>query len=368
MSRVKRQKKDFFMIFGVICEFNPFHDGHKHLLNSIKKSENDIVVLAMSGNFVQRGEFAVYNKYDRARVALEKGADLVIEIPSICSTLSAQGFARAGVNILESTGIVDTLAFGAECEDINELKRIAKEIIDRDSEIKEELKKGVSYPSARKNVIGSPIIDSPNNILAIEYLTYTKLNAIAIKRIGKGHDSDDVKYSASEIRKHLDLSEISTMKNCESAILYKLRNMNAEDLKQIDDVSEGLENRIIDAVKTSSSLDELYDKIKTKRYTHSRIRRIILRAYLGITKDCPKEPQYLHILGFNSKGKDILAQMKKVANLPIISKYSDIEAYDDVVKELFNQECKLTDIYNLGFNPPKPCGTERTQRLITINP
>ena len=354
------------MIFGVICEFNPFHNGHKHLINTIKQNNEDIVVLAMSGNFVQRGEFAVYDKYERARIALENGADLVIEIPTVCSTLSAQGFAKAGVEILEATGVVEALAFGAENDNVDELKRIANEIIERDSEIKEELKKGVSYPQARKNVIKSNLLDEPNNILAIEYLTYTRLNTMAIKRIGKGHDSDDKEYSASEIRKHLSRNEISTMKNCEDAILFKLRTMTADDFKGIDDVSEGLENRIVDAIRTSSSLDEIYDKIKTKRYTHSRIRRIILRAFLGISKNAPKEPQYLHILGFNEKGKEALAMMKTNAKLPIISKYSDIKAQSDIIKELYEQECKLTDIFNLGFNPPRECGTEQTQKIIIL--
>lgn len=353
------------MIFGVICEFNPFHKGHKHLIDTIK-SENDSVICAMSGNLVQRGEFAVYDKYTRAKAALENGADLVIEIPSICSTLSAQGYAKAGVNILEATGVCDAIAFGAENDSIDELKKIASKIIERDSEIKEELKKGVSYPQARKNVIDSPLLDEPNNILAIEYLTYTKLNAVAVKRIGKGHDSDDSEYSASEIRKSLKSSEISSLKNCENAVLYKLRTMNAEDFKQIDDVSEGLENRIVEAVKTAQSLDELYDSIKTKRYTHARIRRIILRAHLGITRDMEKEPQYLHILGFNDKGKELLSKMKKEANLPIISRYSEAKDIGGNVLKLYEQECRITDIYNLGFTPPRECGLEQKSKVIIL--
>lgn len=354
------------MNFGIICEFNPFHAGHKHLIDSVKQSEDDAVICAMSGNFVQRGEFAVYDKYDRARTALQNGADLVIEIPTICSTQSAQGFAKAGVSILEATGVCDKIAFGAEFDNIDELKRIANEIIEKDAEIKEELKKGISYPQARKNVINSPILDEPNNILAIEYLTYTTLEAVAIKRIGKGHDSDDSSYSASEIRKHLSNDEISTMKNCESAILFKLRTMSADDFKLIEDVSEGLENRIVEAVKTSATLSELYDKIKTKRYTHSRIRRIILRAYLGIEEDEVKEPLYFHILGFNDKGKALLADIKKNAKLPIISKFSDINKYDSKIKRLYENECSYTDIYNLGFNPPKPCGTEQTSKIVIL--
>lgn len=353
------------MNLGIICEFNPFHKGHKYLIDSIKSS-NDTVICVMSGNFVQRGEFAVFDKYKRAKAALENGADLIIEIPSVCSTLSAQGYAKAGVQILESTGVCDAIAFGAECDDTEELRRISREIIERDNEIREELKKGISYPQARKNVINSPVLDSPNNILAIEYLTYTDLMPIAVKRIGRGHDSDDENYSASEIRKHLRTDEISSMKNCESAVLYKLRMMKAEDFRLIDDVTEGLENRIADAVRTSSDLNEIYDKIKTKRYTHSRIRRIILRAFLSIDKNAPKEPQYLHILGFSEKGRELLSQMNKNADLPIISKYSDINCQNDFIRQLYEQECKLTDIYNLGYTVPRPCATEQRSKIVIV--
>lgn len=353
------------MILGIICEFNPFHKGHKYLIDSVKKEE-DCVICAMSGNFVQRGDMAVYDKYDRAKTAIENGADLVIEIPSICSTLSAQGFAKAGVDLLEKTGICEGLAFGSECDDIKELIKISEEIIERDNEIKAELKKGVSYPRARRSVIDSPVLDSPNNILAIEYLTYTKLKPTAVKRIGKGHDSDDEMFSASEIRKNLDMSCVSSLKNCESAVLYKLRTMCAEDFKNIDDVSEGLENRIVSAVSVSSNLEELYDNIKTKRYTHSRIRRIILRAFLGINKYEPKTPQYLHILGFNDKGRDLLSEMKKSAQLPIITKYSDINSLSTEIKRLYQNECRYTDIYNIGFTPPKPCGTEQTRKIVIL--
>jgi predicted nucleotidyltransferase len=351
------------MNLGIICEFNPLHSGHKHLIQSAKKSKDDCVICAMSGNFVQRAEPAVYNKYERARVAVENGADLVIEIPTLCSTQSAQGFAKAGVSILEATGVCNSIAFGAECDNVIELKRIAQEVIDKDEQIKKALASGVSYPTARRIAVDSPILDSPNNILAIEYLTYTKLEPIAIKRIGKGHDTDDEVYSASKIREGLPLDEICSLKNCESAVLYKLRTMSAQDFKQIDDVAEGLENRIVEAIKTARNLEELYDSIKTKRYTHSRIRRIILRAYLGITKDMPKAPQYLHILAFNDKGKELLSEMKKRATLPIITKYANASGE---IKDLYDMECKFTDIYNLGYKIPKPCATEQTSKIVII--
>ena len=360
---IKSQEEiDIFMNFGIICEFNPLHEGHKHLINSVK-AENDRIICAMSGNFVQRGEFAVYDKFERAKTAIEAGADLVIEIPTLCSTLSAQGFAKAGVSILEATGICEKLVFGAECSDINELKKVAEKIKNNDDLIKRELENGVSYPKARQNVINSPVLDGANNILAIEYISQTSLDCIAIERIGKGHDSDDEFYSSSEIRKHLNLDEISSIKNCEKAVLYKLRTMSEADYLKIDDVSEGLENRIINAVKTAKSLDELYDMVKTKRYTHSRIRRIILRAYLGITCDMPKEPQYLRVLAFNEKGREMLGEMKKHAQLPVITKYSDAKAHKDIIKELFELESGFTDIYNLGYTPPHPCEDEKTKQI-----
>lgn len=363
---IKSQEEiSIFMNFGIICEFNPLHEGHKFLINSQKNGENGIIC-AMSGNFVQRGEFAVFDKFERARAAVDAGADLVIEIPTLCSTLSAQGFAKAGIDILEKTGICDSLLFGAECSDVNELKRVAEEIKKNDALIKQELKKGVSYPKARQNVVSSSVLEGANNILAIEYISQTSLPCTVVKRIGKGHDSDDENYSAGEIRKHLSLNEISSIKNCEKAVLYKLRTMSESDFLQIDDVSEGLENRIVAAVKTAASLDELYSIIKSKRYTHSRIRRIILRAYLGITKDMEKEPQYLRILAFNNKGRDMLSKMKKSALLPVITKYGDAKAQGDRILELFEQESRFTDIYNLGYNIPRGCETDKTTKLYTI--
>ena len=307
---------------GIICEFNPFHSGHKYLIDSIKS--DGAVICVMSGNFVQRGEFAIYDKFKRCGKALENGADIVIELPCVYSLMSAEGFAKAGVTLLEKTGIVDEIAFGTECDDINKLKETANKIDKSHELIKAEMKKGLSYPVARKNVIGDDLLDTPNNILAIEYLRHTSLPAKAVRRIGKGHDTNDELYSASAIRKKLNQGEICTIKNCEKAILARLRVMSAEDFAQIEDVNEGLENRIYNAVRQSASVEDIYKLIKTKRYTLSRIRRIILKAYLGITKEYSFDVPYIRILGFNSKGKELLPILKKNAKLPIISKYSDI--------------------------------------------
>lgn len=298
------------MITGIICEFNPFHSGHKYLIDTVKQSA-DGVVCVMSGNFVQRGEFAVYDKFTRTKTAIENGADLVLELPCVYSLMSAGGFAKYAVQILEASNIVDRIAFGAECDDIEKLTDTANTIKKSDDIIKEKLAEGLSYPAARKIAVPIDILDTPNNILALEYISNTKLPCQAVKRIGLGHDTDDEKFSASAIRKTLSPEKICTMKNCEVAVLSKLRTMSTDDFLMIDDVSEGLENRILDAVRSSLSLEEIYDKIKTKRYTHSRIRRIILRAYLGITKEYSKNVPYIRILGFNIKGQELAAEMKK---------------------------------------------------------
>ena len=150
-------------------------------------------------------------------------------------------------------------------------------------------------------------------------------------------------------------------------MLAKLRSMSVEDFAEIEDVTEGLENRIFNAVRESTGIDEIYEHIKTKRYTLSRIRRIIIKSYLGITKEYSKDVPYIRILGFNDKGKDLLSKMKKSANLPIISKYSDIKKLDDFGKKLFELECRCTDLYNLGFKNPLPCGTEQRSQIIIKN-
>lgn len=353
------------MITGIICEFNPFHSGHKYLIDTVRQN-SDGIVCVMSGNLVQRGEFAVYDKFTRAKTALENGADLIIELPCAYSVLSAGGFAKYAVQILEASGVIDEIAFGAECDNINKLKETADKIQECNSLIKEKLAAGLSYPAARKAAVNSDILDTPNNILAVEYIRQTKLPCRAVKRIGKGHDTDDAEYSASAIRNGLSLENICSLKNCERAVLAKLRTMRCEDFLKFDDVSEGLENRIVDAVRTSVSLEEIYDKIKTKRYTHSRIRRIILRAYLDITKDFTSDVPYIRILGFNRKGQDIAALMKKHANLPIISRYADVKELSEKGRRLFDLECKCTELYNLGYKKPLPCGTEQRSKMIIL--
>ena len=306
------------MNIGVISEFNPFHEGHKYLFSRIRERYPDSkIICIMSGNFVQRGDFAVFNKFSRAEAALRSGADLIIELPPEQALLSAEGFARSAVRLAESLGIMDVLAFGAENDNIDMLRETAHRLKSPalQEKIRMKMKDGLSYPAARNRVINNDILESPNNILACEYIKETKLDCFAVKRIGKGHDSDDKLYSASEIRKSLPADCTASIKNCESAILYRLRTMTKADFMKIADVSEGLENRLYEAAGSAAGFTDFIFSVKSKRYTLSRIRRIAIRAYLGIEGKSYDVP-VIRVLGFNANGRELLGQIKKCAEGP----------------------------------------------------
>ena len=286
---------------GIVAEYNPFHNGHKALVDRCRENEATHIVAAMSGNFVQRGSVAIMDKRARAAAAIKGGAEV---------------FARGGVSVLAGLGCVDALSFGAECEDLSLLQSAAKAVTDPkvDELIKTELSGGVSYPTARayavRTVYGPDIADvleGPNNILAVEYLKELERrgNPMAVepmKRVGTGHDgltATDEFASASMLRillergdeRAFDFMPATTevefkrmvgvgrapvkVEESERAILSRLRMLTPEEILQAPDVSEGLENRIYNAIQSATSLEELYDIVKTKRYTHSRIRRIV---------------------------------------------------------------------------------------------
>lgn len=348
---------------GIICEFNPFHAGHRYLIEQAKKNGGSVVCI-MSGNFVQRGDVAVYDKFKRTRAALEGGADLVIELPAEQALLSAEGFARSAVRLVESLGVIDRLAFGAENDDAQELKKTAFLLKNRETQeqIKTEMKNGLSYPAARSKVLKSDILDYPNNILACEYIKETNLPFTAIKRIGKGHDTDDLQYSATAIRETLSADETASLSNCETAVLYKLRTMKKEDFLKIADVNEGLENRLYDAAGKARSLNEFLLSVKSKRYTLSRIRRITLRAFLGMEGSSCEVP-VIRVLGFNARGRTLLSEIKANCKKPIITKLSDC---DDDVLPYFVKQCEYTDIYALAYKEPLPRGTEQRSQIVVI--
>ena len=393
-------------VIGIVCEFNPFHNGHKYLIDSVKK-DGDTVVCVMSGNFVQRGEPAIADKRIRAETALLCGADLVIELPVAFSMARAQTFARGGIKILDSLGVVDTLAFRSECGNVERLERTVEAIESEqvNNEIIENLKTGETYASARekavRKIFGSDlaeILRNPNDILAVEYISalnflYSKIKPQAIKRISVSHDSpktDGTFASASLIRDKMkngekykeympkDAFEIlekavnegnapADYAKLDIAILAFLRKATAEDFSDVPDVSEGIENRIIAAARNAKTLDEVFDNAKTKRYTHARIRRIVLCAFLGIKNSHLADGlPYIRILGFTDKGRELLHQAVKTASLPITVRLSDISNLGTNSKQIFKLESTATDIYNLTLPQIRESGTEMTDSPVVV--
>lgn len=378
---------------GIISEFNPFHTGHKYLIDSVR-NENDTVVCVMSGNFVQRGDVAILPKKERVSAALKNGADLIIELPLPFSLSSAERFALGSVSVLKELKVIDEIAFGSEEGKIEPLEKIA-EIIKSNAfskEIHDALSSGETFAKLRTDILAkhnkeySKILKTANNILGVEYIAAAKKLGFnptfkTVKRIGAEHDSlkNDIVISASLIRNRLLSGDnlenylpynysqnYANINNLETAILANLRANNSPNrYAALSDISEGLENRIYEAVKTSSSLLELYENIKTKRYTLSRIRRIILSAFLNITADYQENlPPYIRILGFNKKGEELLKKITKLTNLPVICASKDIGKLEGFAKKVFDLEAAASDIWNLALKNPQNCGNEYSYKIV----
>lgn len=396
--------------YAIISEFNPFHKGHKYIINKCRENGASHITVIMSGNFVQRGDVAVFSKYVRTKSALLCGADLVLELPLPYAMSNAQTFARGGVGIANAVGCVSRLAFGSEYGNTEALENIARILTDEQFSgiFKKEISMGISYPKALSNSmskycvdtssINTEIISSPNNVLGIEYIKALKeissnIEPFAIKRNGDEHNSRSITSefaSATNVRELIYRSKsfadyvpkncidlynseilsgnIARIENNIRGLLFKIRSMSAGDISKIADVSEGLENRIIKASYTAKSFIELADNIKSKRYTHARIRRILLSCLLDIKKEYTMQNvPYIRILGFNSRGKEVLSIMKKSAKLPIITKLSKLPKELNIDgQKLLELEIKSTDIYNLFTDEIKPCKEEYTQGICIL--
>lgn len=395
-------------ISAIISEYNPFHNGHAYHIEQTRVRGATHIVAIMSGNFVQRGDFAMFSKWSRAKMALASGVDLVIELPVLWAVSSAERFSLGGVTIADALGCVDSLSFGSEAGNIELLCRAKSAVVSDKIKptLRKQLSRGITFAAARQlaveAVYGTEIanvLHSPNNILAIEYLKaldalQSKITPITIKRKGAEHDSSHscgTYLSASQIRKFIfkgqrDLESMipfsvvniikeeltsksapSNIFTLERTILAKLRSMSDQDIALLPDVREGLENRIINAIRRSTSLQELYHTIKTKRYPMARIRRIILSAFLEINQCNQNIPMpYLRVLGFNNRGKEILKKAKNHVSLPIITKFSDILLKDANAKKVFSIECKASDFYQLSLPHIGPCGTEMINQTVRI--
>lgn len=391
-------------ICGVVAEFNPFHNGHKHLVDTVKKEKDSFLIAVMSGNFVQRGEPAIISKFARAKAAVLCGVDLVLELPLPYSISTAMYFANGAIDVLNSLGIIDTLCFGSESGDITPLTAAATQLNNPllKEVLKKELSKGITFAAARQNAFEkisplteSSVLGNPNDTLAIEYILAAerfgmKVEYKAIKRIGAEHDSSfktDTFCSASELRKTpslLDLKEPfmpklsydifaeeiaakhhSSMYLLDRATVAHLRTLTPEKLRLAPDISEGLENRIITAANQFSTMDEILAAVKSKRYTHARLRRIILASYLGVTAELQKQPvPYIRVLGMNENGAKILSLASKRAKVPLIASLKEAEKISPIAADFARLEVKAGDIYSLSLQRPVGGKTEYTNKLF----
>ena len=399
-------------VIGIIAEYNPFHTGHAHQIAESRQllGSDCPVVVVMSGCWVQQADCAIADKWTRSRLALQGGADLVLELPTPWATASAERFAHGAVSILESTGVVTNLSFGSECGCAHYLEQVAEllESAEYRTELAVQLDRGLSFPAARQAAIFqldasfSPLLDGANNTLGIEYIRAlhtlnSSIQPLTIPRQGAGHnslvDQNSVPFvSATQIRQALRSGDWesaapfmlpnegtlirsgggpSCLSLVERAILTRLRMMCAEDWAKLPDSgqSEGLPCRLERAAAQATSLEEFFTLAKTKRYTHARLRRLALWAWLGLTADdFPTAPPYLRVLGFNDTGRDLLKQMKKKAALPILTKPAHARGLDAVGERLFRLEARCTDLYDLCLAQIPTPGREWTTGPVILLP
>lgn len=406
-------------VLGIISEYNPFHNGHLyHLIKSKKITNAEYTIAVIGGNFTQRGNASLIDKWSKTEMALLNGIDLVIELPLLYSISSAENFAEGAIKILDSLQIVDAISFGTETSDINTLNKFADILYNEPKEYKallsHELSKGISYPKARENALMlylndirrfAPILSSPNNILGIEYLKAIKkyksnIIPISIQRIKTGYN--DINFSGNiasatairnlvlnheynDLNRILPISSYSILKeniqkghivrdisNFDKIVLYKLRNMSTEELLNLPDVSEGLEYSIKKAADSCNTIYELINIVNSKRYTKTRLQRILLYALLNITKKdiqiSKRSMPYIRILGFNEKGKYIVSQLSQNKRLNLITsvkKFTDKNTNKNL-QLMLQKDINATNTYTLGFENDSWSNLDYTQKIITI--
>lgn len=399
-------------ICGIIAEFNPFHNGHAHIIKKIRELYDDTVIIAiMSGSFTQRGEVAVLDKWTRAKLAIENGCDMAFELPFAYATRSGEFFATGAIKILNKLHITDSLAFGSETYNLALLKNIAHQLDDTKTQkkIHAEVLKGASYAQGLSSAFGkeASILTQPNTILAVEYLraierTNSKITPILIERKMSNHNDKNLcgaVSSASAIREELkknhpdfdlikkvvpcqtfseiqDVNKLRFAENIFKPLLAKIYTANFRNMREIYGINEGLENRILTMAKTSANLNEFINNTCSKRYSKSRISRALTHILLNFTKDAAKkidesDDLYARLLAFNSVGAKILHSIKEKSQIPIIEKtthfinekalYDDFEnlsplqlslAFDIRATNLQSLACNTHATINRDFTTP----------------
>ena len=355
---------------GIICEYNPFHNGHIYHIQKIKKLyPNYLIILVMSGNFLQRGDVSLINKWNKTKIALKYGINLVIELPFHFATQSADIFAHGAIKILTELQ-VEKIVFGSECNNIELLNKMADIQIHNDEYqliVKNYLEQGINYPTALskalKDICGQTIKD-PNDLLGLSYVKEIKkqnsnIEAITIKRTNKYHSKKLNKKitSATSIREamknHIDITTFvpdislkyindkSDIESFFNFIKYKIIS-EINNLDKYQTVDEGIENRIKKYIYNCINVEDLINKIKTKRYTYNKIKRMLIHILCGFTKEEAIQYQniiYIRILGFSDNGKKYINNVKKDVDIPIIGNFSKLK------NEMLKLELKVTGIY-----------------------
>lgn len=393
-------------VLGIIAEYNPFHNGHLyHLRESMNTTGASHAMAIMSGSFLQRGEAALISKWSRAEMAVRSGVDLVIELPFVYSCRSAESFARGAVSILDKCGAADCICFGSESGDLEGLRCIAEVLSDEPAEfrslLKDHLGKGLSFPAARAKALDgclscsgfniSRLLGNPNNVLSLEYLKALKsfgssIKPYTIKRTAAHYNDAEIKStiaSATAIRKHILGSDrlsrdvenaIPDATRCilerefslkrgpvtdeafSSLIVSQIRRTSAQRLSSVPDIAEGLEFSIIDAAGKKASTREMLRLIKSKRYTLTRLKRILIYILLDINRELFDRidnegcPGYVRVLAFNRRGRQILKRMSASTRIPVITKMARHNIPEGLVThKMLEKDILATDLYVLGY-------------------
>jgi predicted nucleotidyltransferase len=406
-------------VCGIIAEYNPFHNGHGyHLAQSLRETGGEHIIAVMSGNFVQRGEPAIIDKYSRVKMALCRGADIVLELPVTWATASAEGFASGACRLLAAANIVDSICFGSEIGEIGPLYHIARHLCHETDEfkslLKEQLARGVSFAAARAtalavtlNEAAAETINQPNNILGIEYLKAIIKNNLAlvphtIKRRGAEHNSDKIPEatttvtttaSAGAIRKHIvqggDLARllplmsrdcydilaeehgkgaINTLDNFSPYFHHALHVTSKERLSRLSGLSTGLQNRLVAAAGQRYLISDVLAATKSKNHAHTALQRAVLRILLGIEAEAvTRDISYIRVLGFRQKKEALLRRLYAAAAVPVITNLKHTKNLPINARAMLDLEITAARAFWLGLKSRGvPERNELAEQLVIV--
>jgi len=402
-------------IVGLITEYNPFHNGHKYHIEKAKEITGaDYCIAVMSGNFVQRGAPAFLPKHMRAQMALENGCDLILELPVCYATGSAEYFAMGAISLLDKLGCVDAVCFGSECGEYDLLYKIAQIITNEPMQYKESLqsylKQGVAFPAARQLAIREytkdsslcTVLESPNNILGIEYIkamitNNSSMKGYTISRIDSSYHDEELssqyssasairnifrnpsytpafdllngqlsEYSINIMKKHYGVRYPVHSDDFSLLLKYKLLTESKESLSSYLDITPELANRIINFRNEFISTTQFIDLIKTKEITYSRISRCMMHILLNIKEFNPSMDSYAHILGFNKESSELFSEMKKCSNIPLITKLSSVDQLNDWQQSMLHKDIFASDLYEsiISDKFKTPFMNELTKQIV----